>query len=458
MTTEQLEAQAPVQSWRFEPTARRWLAMGTGVGVEIGRDRLQVTIARVRPNGIAVIGSATVVDFPRRPAAEWGAELLAFLRRIGVAHLPALVLLPRWEVVVRVLSLPGVKDADLAGAVRFQSEGLHPFPEDEAQLSFSRLDARGNVLLAVTHTQTIDRYAALFAEAGVKVAGFSVSAAAIHSALRLHGRVEGTLLAWQDMPDGEVEIYGESPARPLLSSISDLPRDRALTLAAAELRAESGVTPAPLAEILPKPVVYPADHDPSSGAFAGHALPYAAALQGACPWLALQINLLPEERRQAGSRARYIPTIVLLGTMAALLVALILQPRYEDARYLRELERQIRSLEPAARRFEAADRALTSVRARTQLIDDFRRRTLYDLETIAELTRLVTPPGWISGLMMNRTTIQLAGEAEQAQELLKMLDASPFFAGSEFTTQISRGGGTNMDMFRLRAQREGGPK
>ena len=59
---------------------RKWLAFGTGVGIEIGNDELQVSIVRVRPSGIAVLGSATVTDFRTRPAAEWGAELQAFLK------------------------------------------------------------------------------------------------------------------------------------------------------------------------------------------------------------------------------------------------------------------------------------------------------------------------------------------------------------------------------------------
>ncbi|HYZ85018.1 MAG TPA: hypothetical protein VE621_11475, partial [Bryobacteraceae bacterium] len=62
---------------------RKWLAYGTGIGIQIGKTDLQVTIARVRPSGIAVLGSATVADYENRPASEWGRELQQFFRKLG---------------------------------------------------------------------------------------------------------------------------------------------------------------------------------------------------------------------------------------------------------------------------------------------------------------------------------------------------------------------------------------
>jgi len=51
---------------------RKWLAVGTGVGIEIGRRDLDITVARVRPAGVRILGSLTIRDFRNEPAAEWG--------------------------------------------------------------------------------------------------------------------------------------------------------------------------------------------------------------------------------------------------------------------------------------------------------------------------------------------------------------------------------------------------
>ena len=39
---------------------RRWLAFGTGVGIEMGAEDLRVVVARVRPTGVEVLGSTTI--------------------------------------------------------------------------------------------------------------------------------------------------------------------------------------------------------------------------------------------------------------------------------------------------------------------------------------------------------------------------------------------------------------
>jgi hypothetical protein len=64
---------------------RRWLAFGTGVGIEIGPEDLNVVVVRVRPSGASVITAAVVERFRERPAAEWGTEYASILRKHNVA-------------------------------------------------------------------------------------------------------------------------------------------------------------------------------------------------------------------------------------------------------------------------------------------------------------------------------------------------------------------------------------
>src|SRR3954453_23392777 len=99
---------------------RKLMAFGSGVGVEIGATDLEVVAARVRASRIQVLGRLTISDYPSRPAAEWGAEYTRFLKRMGAGHLSATVLLPRREVIVRQIALPGVAPKDLEGAIRLQ--------------------------------------------------------------------------------------------------------------------------------------------------------------------------------------------------------------------------------------------------------------------------------------------------------------------------------------------------
>jgi hypothetical protein len=222
---------------------RRWLAIGTGVGIEIAGDELAVTVVRVRPSGVEVL-AATRIAFRGRRATEWGSEYTAFLKKAGGSHLAAVVLLPRSELTVRQLSLPGVASKDLPAAIGFQLDSLHPYTEEDAAFTWSKLGSTGAILLGITRRQVIEHYSNLFSEAGIKIATLTFSAAALYCALRLLSQPSPDgLLAFREF-DGGLEIYGESPARPVFSAVFDANPARARALAASELRLSPDVVPA----------------------------------------------------------------------------------------------------------------------------------------------------------------------------------------------------------------------
>lgn len=430
------------------PGLRKLRAVGTGVGIEIEDDVLRVAAVRVRPTGARLLGVATINGFRERTAAGWGAVCTDFLKRIGASHLAATVLLPRRDVIVRLLALPGVRDQDIASAIQFQIDSMHPFPEEQAAHAWTRLGRSGAVLVAITRKDTLERYFGLFAEAGVKVAAFTFSAAALYSASRLLGRPPaGGVVAFAPAGHG-LEVYGESKARPMFSAAFDVPRDRAVELARAELRLDSGVEPMDAAALLPSPDGAPPDYDSSRNALA-----YAAALAGACPRLALPLNLLPPENRSSNSRAIYVPTVVLAAAALLSVVALASISPVKDREYLRALERETARLQPLARKAGEADRAIEATRARTRQLDEFRRRSKGALDALQEVNKLLDPPAFLSSLDLAADSITLAGSAERAEPLLKVFDSSPLFQGSEFTIPLSPSG--TMQLFRIRAARKG---
>jgi len=425
---------------------RRSVAFGTGIGIRIGRDDLILTVTRVRPMGIRVLGELTVARFRDQPAAQWGARCLSFLKKLSAAHLAASVLLPREDIVVRQLSLPGVSDSDLAGAIRFQIDSLHPWPEEDAVYDFARMKSSGSVLIAITRRSVIEQWANLFAEAGIKVAGFTVSAAAIWSALRLVSVPGEDFLAFSQ--NGNFELYGESASRPLFSASPEVSADRAIRLAVSELRLPPDSEPVALGTILPRPVAVPEGTD-----LAHTALPYAASMTAACPHLAMRLNLLPEQQRQASSRILFVPTLILLALVVATGAGLLFWRHFENERYIEQLHASIARLEPVAARSAALDRQIVETRNRTVMLDAFRGRTKEDMDALAELTRLLAPPAWIRSMQMNRREVALSGETDQAAALLRLLDTSPHFQNSQFTTPIAHAG--PVDTFALRTQRKG---
>lgn len=429
-------------------SARKWLAVGTGVGIEMRGDDLQVAVVRVRPSGVRILGTATIARFRQRPATEWGAEYSDFLAKTGAGHLAATVLLPREELVVRPLALPGVNKRDTDAAIRFQIDSLHPYPEDEAQYGWARVGSAGGVLIGIARTQVIERYSLLFTEAGIRVASFTFSAAVLHAAIRMLGRApEGGFLILEQRGES-LEIYGESSARPVFSAVFDMPFEKALGLAAAELRLDGEVQPFRAADLLPAPKSAPEGCDPENVAFS-----YAGALAAACPWLAVPANLLPATERSTTSRAVYVPTIALALLLVAAVVFMAAYGRIEDRRYLSALEAEAARLSPEAMKVRELESQIEALRARRQVLHDFRLRTKSDLDAILTLTRLLESPAWLNSFDLTRSSAMINGESSHAAALLGIIDNSPLFRNSEFMSPISKAG--QAESFSIRSDREG---
>src|SRR5258708_30610651 len=148
---------------------RQYLAFGTGAGIEINASELRVSLVKMRPSGPQTLGSLTIERFRERQAADWGSEYSAFVKKDGAGDMAAAVLLPRKDVIVRPIPMPGVASDDLANALRFQIDSMHPFQEEDAVSSWTRLPGTQWVLVAIARRQVIDGYAALFADAGIKI-------------------------------------------------------------------------------------------------------------------------------------------------------------------------------------------------------------------------------------------------------------------------------------------------
>ncbi len=432
---------------------RKWLAIGSGVGIEIGDHDLQVTMVRVRPTGVSVLDAIRIERYAERPAGEWGSEYAAFLKRNGGTHLPATVLLPRNEVIVRQLALPGVSAGDLPQAIAFQMDGLHPFREEDAVSGWARLEDGVSIIIGITRRELVDRWTGLFSEAGVKIASLTFSAAAIYCALRVFGSSPSAGFLAVLETGTELEAYGESEARPVFSAMFDIPNpafaERAQSLALSELRLPAELEAISIPAVLPQP-----RRVPESFQLDAVALPYAAAIAAACPRLGVHVNMLPAELRATSSRMMFVPTIILGALLLLSAGSLAAYSSYQDRQYLSKLQAEIARLEPKARQPLIMDKAIDHARSRTLLLDQFRHRTRNDLDVIAELTKVLEPPTWVNSLEIARDSIRLTGESGESAGLLKLIDRSPLFEGSEFAAPMTRT--PTGEMFAIRAHREAG--
>jgi|SRR5579871_324812 len=429
---------------------RKWIAIGTGVGIEIGTEDLNITVTRVRPSGVTILGESIIHGFRNQPASEWGAHYSAFLKKLELAHLPATVLLPRDEGIIRYVSLPGVSNRDLAAAIRFELESLQPYADGDTVYDWARIGKSSTILVGIARRATVEKYATLLAEAGVIVSSFMFSPAAIYSALRLYSNPPAEGLLAISEHGSELEVYGESPSKPVFSARLEAPAERATALAIAELRLPPETVPASLRDVLPEPKAAPPETD-----LTRTALPYATAIAAACPRSALSINLLPPEQRKTSSRLRYVPGAVSMSLVLLMSAAVAAYPRYADRQYLERVQAEVRKLEPRASSAATLDRLIATTRNRSQVLDNFRQQTKQDMDALNELTQILKSPTWVTSLQLTRDSLTMFGRTDQAAPLLKTLDGSHQFKNSDFNLPISRVG-PGSETFSLRATRQPG--
>jgi Tfp pilus assembly protein PilN len=356
------------------------------------------------------------------------------------------VLLPRDEVIVRTVNVPGVADKDVPGAVELQIDTLHPWGDVDVTWAWSRA-GRDAILAGLARKELLDSYETLFAEAGIPVAALTFSTAVIRAALRIWTVPPTSLLCYAgDGTDnrGRIEIYGESESRAVFSAEFSMAPERALALARAELRLPADYPAVALSEVLP-PVPAPA-------------LACAAGIAGATLRSAARsakiANLLPVERRASYNRLQYlVPGVLAALLILAAVVFYAVLPAIEQKRYRDELDRTARQLEPLALRAQSLDKQTAANKAKIAALDDFRKRPQDDLDVLNELTRLLPPPIWLTSIEVYPDSVLIVGEADQAAPLLKVLDSSPLFQNSEFALSVTRAG--QVEVFRIKTMRRG---
>jgi len=440
------------------PGLRKWLRFGTGVGIVAGEGGFDVLVAKARPTGPSIAGYLHVQLAGRKDASSWMTELSEFLSGCGGAQRVAAVLvLPRNQVISRMVALPGVQDSDAPQALAFQLDNLHPWGEDEVAWAWQRIGQTSNFSVVVARRELVDRYASMLSEAGVRLAGFATSGGALYWAVRLGSEAPpAEFVAVRGAKSGaeypECEVYAETASHPLYNALFALPADRAVTLARAETRLDDAVEPVDWIDVLPAWSKAPDTLDLSDAGRSRVALAWAAALVSACPHLGAPPNLLPAELRAQSSRLELIPVGVLGVALVVICGALLAESSWLDGEYLKTLRQQIHKLEPVARRVEVLDRHTADSVQRIRQLDAFRRRTNDDLDVLLELTRQLPPPAVLNSIALTRTEVQIGGESHEAEGLLKKFDATPLFTSSEFTNQLTRNG--DKDYFRLRTQRK----
>lgn len=448
----------------------RW---GTGCGIEVRGGDLVVTAVRVRGARVELLGRTLLTSFRERRPQEWGAEYRVLAEQLGLTHLAVTLAFPRDEVILRTVELPELAPKELASAVGFQVDSLHPWAEEDVVHAFAPLGetkaGQQSVMVAVARADAVNSYARLLEEAGIPAAGFTVHPAAMHAAARVRGEAGTGAVAYVHHDDDGVEVFGRSAAKPFVSAEfagSAFTMPRILHWLGGELRlAEDEPASAAFSGLVPEEEVAPSRFEPigldallpePGGAIEGFdiardAVSYAAALESACPRLGWRANLLPVDRRQGDSRTRYIPTLVLAALLLLVGLAAMIRPVLQDGGYVAALDRETSTLQDAVRAVDRNRAELATLREKIAVLEALGERNALDLATLAEVSQVLPDTAWAQDLRLNDEELRLRGEAQAASALLERLNSTINLENAAFSSSLVRN--DNGEVYQIRAQR-----
>ena len=315
---------------------------------------------------------------------------------------------------------------------------------------WARIGKTSSVLIAITLRSVVERYTALFSQAGVKAGVASRSRLPLFIRRCVCSPLRRRMGSWRwSRPKTVWKCMAKAPRARSFRPAWISPPIAFARWRSPNFRLPPETEAALLRDQLPQPVAQPESYDPSRAC-----LSYAAALAGASPLRPLSLNLLPREQRQSASRLRYVPTAVLGIALSCCCwsrcwripaiptVTISDWCKRRSGSSIRWRKRRPRwSVKPLTRAI-APKRSTISGNKPAQ-----------DLDALNELTHLLAPPAWLNSLQLTRTSVNITGQTDQAAALIKLLDGSRQFQGSSFSLPLQKSAGG--ELFSIRSTRKG---
>ena len=465
-----------------------WSMPRSGIGIDFSEGSLQATCVKRQWNRIHVADRLEIPQYKQVGPQDCGRLYREFLRKNGLEVPWTVVALPRSAVLLRSLRLPQAAEKDVANAVGYQLDALHPFEEESVCWDYSvwkpaektlwgstaaneREAGLGHleVRLAITEKKVVEELASWFEEAGIAVSQFTVTTAALFAALWPRVGTESEKRRGLFILKGgaeSFELIGYAPGMALVSreiamqgggaeegENLQLAVTRELELARSELRLEPeerlplvfcGKPLPPIAEDLRFSATSVEQLFPSLNVgttnfrLREHITGLAAALTSLDPRPPISFNLLPEEKRAYRSPLVRLPTYVLSGLVVLLAVMTGIRGTIQDGLLHRYMEREIQNLQPQLQEVETTRNRSQRIAERLELLDDASNTAALPLEILSELTRLLPDDVWLQQMRYAGDSLTLTGNAASASGLLQLLARSEYFNSPRFLSAINQ--------------------
>jgi len=164
--------------------------------------------------------------------------------------------------------------------------------------------------------------------------------------------------------------------------------------------------------------------------------------------------LLPTERRSRQSRWAYVPAAVFGAAIILLLCAFALHKTVQDRRLAKELDQEVKKLEPSVKRVEGLRSQSELLDKKAKSIGTLLSKKDPNLDILRVLTTTLPQDTYLNTYVYRDGTITISGESGSANDLVPKLDSSPLLKDVVIRGGIRKDPITGKELFQLDAKLE----
>ena len=386
--------------------------------------------------------------------------------------------LARPLVTVKTLELPPARGAQLGEMVAFELDRHVPFPSEDVRFDFVRLpgSAKGpmRVLVAACDRRTVEGALKVLEEPRLKPAALTAACHDLPDLLARGQRARHTLWAHRSgsgtdlicLDQGRLVLSRTVPAKDAKELASELVStlrlldwqeceaiwvsgDEALDMMGTPALADLG---APVSEPPFKPVARALIQQLPEEDRGSAMLTLAVAVGSRRPTL----NLLPRDMRPRTVSAEQLITAGVALVTVGLGLGLLVGQGYKEHRYAKQLGQAIHALDPEVKNVEALAAEAAQKKRLVDTIETIEKTDIRALPILRELTERIPAEAWLRTLSMDKQGLEITGQASAANQLIPLLENSPYLTSVEFTAPVTKAG--DKEQFRIKAAWKPAPK
>ena len=459
----------------------------TAVGIELRGEDLLISALQSNFSGAVFNHFKRFADYRSRDKEELRQEIASFFKSSGLSKENIVLGIPRRDLILRYLDLPGEVLDDLKQVIHYQVQSFEPTEEDRFCYDYALLNRGGDgkrlsVLLVMIRRSLLDEHLQILNALGIRPTLVTGSSMALSNLfLRSRSDLQDKTYVLVDLSPSSMELIvlrrgafaysrpvpkqaGQSWAELMLQELNEATSKLRLepeeTLEKIVLTGEAAESAhAELAAVLQDcelirnavDLKIAGPHRPRVQEAANCiGLAYTGMVRRA----PIRINLLPQELRTHQTRWAYVPAAIL--TLAILILAIVLacHRTFQNQALVRKLDREIEALKQPVQKVQSLRSEAEELEKRIRILEDRLCNRDMNLEILRELTNLLPPDTYLMTYTYREGVIQMAGVSASAPNLISLLEKSPLLKDVTQRGGIIKDAQTGKDRFSFEAKLE----